>query len=78
MREAPVAIVARPWASLKSRTSPAARRFASARIPASAAATLPCRKPPAWVYLTGPLNFTSSTALRRSLSGRQAGSQNPT
>jgi nicotinate-nucleotide adenylyltransferase len=78
MREAPVAVVARPWASLKSRTSPAARRFASARLPASAAPTLPCRRPPAWVYLTGPLNFTSSTVLRRSLSGRRGGSQKPT
>jgi nicotinate-nucleotide adenylyltransferase len=72
MREAPVAVVARPWTSIKSRFSPAARRFAHARIPATAAATLPCHKPPAWVYLTGPLNFTSSTALRRSLGGRDA------
>jgi nicotinate-nucleotide adenylyltransferase len=67
MREAPVAVVSRPWAALKSRSAPAARRFARARIPTSAAATLPCRKPPAWVYLIGPLNFTSSTALRRAL-----------
>jgi nicotinate-nucleotide adenylyltransferase len=65
MREAPVAVVSRPWAALKSRTSPAARRFAAARIPAAAAPTLACRPAPAWVYLTGPLNFTSSTALRR-------------
>jgi nicotinate-nucleotide adenylyltransferase len=78
MREAPVAVVARPWASIKSRTSPAARRFAWARIPASAAVTLPCRRPPAWIYLAGPLNFTSSTALRRSLLSRPAGSQNRT
>ena len=70
MREAPVAVVARPWTSIKSRFSPAARRFAHARIPAAAATSLPCRKPPAWVYLTGPLNFTSSTALRRALGGR--------
>ena len=66
MHEVPVAVVSRPWTALKSRTSPAARRFAHARIPSRAAASLPCRKPPAWVYLTGPLNFTSSTALRRS------------
>jgi len=65
MREMPMAVVARPWISVKSRFSPAARRFASARIPASAARTLPFRDPPAWVYLNGPLNFTSSTALRR-------------
>jgi nicotinate-nucleotide adenylyltransferase len=75
MREAPVAVVSRPWTSLKSRTSPAARRFAYARIPPAAAATLPCRKPPAWVYLTGPLNFTSSTALRRAQGGRPGASQ---
>jgi nicotinate-nucleotide adenylyltransferase len=70
MREMPVAVVARPWTSIRSRFSPAARRFASARIPASAATTLPTRKPPAWVYLTGPLNFTSSTALRRAQSAQ--------
>ena len=64
MREMPVAVISRPWAALKARTSPAARRFAHARKPASAAATLPGMKAPAWVYLTGPLNFASSTALR--------------
>ena len=64
MREAPVAVISRPWVSLKSRTSPAARRFAWARKPVSAAATLPDETAPAWVYLTGPLNFASSTALR--------------
>jgi nicotinate-nucleotide adenylyltransferase len=67
MREVPVAVVSRPWITLKSRFSPAARRFAHARIPASAAMTLPSLKPPAWVYLNGPLNFTSSTALRRKI-----------
>jgi nicotinate-nucleotide adenylyltransferase len=67
MAELPVAVVARPWTNLKSRFSPAARRFAHARISAAAARTLPYRTPPAWVYLTGPLNFTSSTALRRRL-----------
>ena len=76
MREVPVAVVSRPWTALKSRTSPAARRFASARIPSAAAPSLPCRQPPAWVYLRGPLNFTSSTALRRALSERPSGRQN--
>ena len=65
MREIPVAVISRPWTSLKSRFSPAAQRFAHARIPASAARTLPLRRPPAWVYLSAPLNFTSSTSLRR-------------
>jgi nicotinate-nucleotide adenylyltransferase len=67
MREVPVAVISRPWAALKSRTSPAARRFAWARKPASAAATLPDATAPAWVYLTGPLNFASSTAMRERL-----------
>ena len=65
MREVPVAVVSRPWIALKSRFSPAARRFSRARLPSSAAKTLAYAKPPAWVYLRGPLNFASSTALRR-------------
>jgi nicotinate-nucleotide adenylyltransferase len=64
MREVPVAVVSRPWIALKSRFSPAAQRFARFRIPSMAAATLPGTKPPAWVFLRGPLNFQSSTALR--------------
>ena len=77
MSETPVAVVARPHATLKSRFSPAARRFARARLPASAAPTLACRRPPAWVYLSAPLNFTSSTALRRTLSVGEAPLQIP-
>jgi nicotinate-nucleotide adenylyltransferase len=64
MREVPVAVVSRPWISLKSRFSPAARRFARFRRRADEAAGLPDAKAPAWVFLTGPLNFQSSTALR--------------
>ena len=64
MREAPVAVVSRPWIALKSRFSPAARRFARFRHPSIQAATLPGARPPAWVFLRAPLNFQSSTALR--------------
>jgi nicotinate-nucleotide adenylyltransferase len=64
MREVPVAVVSRPWISLKSRFSPAARRFAHFRRPSQSAALLPGSKPPAWVFLRGPLNFQSSTNLR--------------
>ncbi|CAN7470717.1 nicotinate-nucleotide adenylyltransferase [Phenylobacterium sp. LjRoot225] len=64
LREVPVAVVSRPWISLKSRFSPAARRFAGSRRPAVRAASLPGSTPPAWVFLTGPLNFQSSTVLR--------------
>lgn len=64
LREIPVAVVARPGVSLKSRFAPAARRFAAWRRPASAAPALAGATPPAWIFLTGPLNFQSSTALR--------------
>lgn len=64
MRALPVAVVSRPWISLKSRSSPAARRFAAARIPFTRARGLADKPAPAWVFLYGPLNFQSSTALR--------------
>jgi nicotinate-nucleotide adenylyltransferase len=70
MREVPVAVISRPWASLRSRFSPTARRFADARRPAAAAGLLADQAAPAWVYLHGPLNFASSTALRE---GRRKG-----
>jgi len=60
-RELPIAVVARPSVEIKALTSPAARRFASARVPAGALLTSPT---PAWTYLSAPLNFASSTALR--------------
>ncbi|MBP7701836.1 MAG: nicotinate-nucleotide adenylyltransferase [Phenylobacterium sp.] len=64
MAQVPVAVVSRPWISLKSRSSPAARRFAGARVSLLEAKLLPGATPPRWVFLTGPLNFQSSTALR--------------
>lgn len=64
MQEVPVAVVSRPWISLKSRFSPAARRFARFRRPSHAAVTLPGSPVPAWVFLFGRFNFQSSTALR--------------
>lgn len=67
MREVPVGVVSRPWISLKSRFSPTALRFAHARLPSTRAATLAQARPPAWVFLFGRFNFTSSTALRERL-----------
>jgi nicotinate-nucleotide adenylyltransferase len=64
MHEVPVAVVSRPWISLKSRFSPAAKRFARFRIPTSAASTLADATLPAWAFLFGRFNFQSSTALR--------------
>jgi nicotinate-nucleotide adenylyltransferase len=72
MREVPVAVVSRPWISLKSRFSPAAIRFARYRRPSTRALSVPGSKPPAWVFLFGRFNFQSSTALRERLKRRAA------
>jgi nicotinate-nucleotide adenylyltransferase len=70
MQAFPVAVISRPWAALKARTSPAARRFRRARHPARQGPILPRMRAPAWVYLRGPFNFASSTALRERLRQR--------
>jgi nicotinate-nucleotide adenylyltransferase len=67
MRTLPVAVVSRPWAALKARGSPTARRFASARKAAREGPILARMAAPAWVYLRGPFNFASSTAMRERL-----------
>lgn len=64
MREVPVAVVSRPWISLKSRFSPTAQRFARYRRPSQSAIRLAGSPTPAWVFLFGRFNFQSSTALR--------------
>ncbi len=60
----PVAIVDRPGASLSVLSAKMAQRFAWARLPEAAAAALPFRAPPAWVFLHGPRSAASSTLLR--------------
>lgn len=74
MREVPIAVVARPGSTIRALTSPAVRRFASARLPEGAARRLAFITPPAWVWLTGPWSWTSSTALR-ALSTRRGGKE---
>jgi nicotinate-nucleotide adenylyltransferase len=64
LREMPVAVIARPGAEMKSRSSPAARRFAFARLSSRESPGLALRAAPAWVYIRAPFNFASSTALR--------------
>ena len=63
-REVPVAVVARPGMTLKSLLAPAPRKFSHARLPGGAGLRLAASRPPAWIYLTAPWNFASSTALR--------------
>lgn len=64
MHELPIAVVARPGTLLSSRTAPAARRFADARLPAGQERRLVEAAAPAWLYLAAPLNEASSTAIR--------------
>ena len=72
MREMPVAVIARPGTEVKSRSSPAARRFGFARLSSREAPHLADRIAPAWLYLRAPLNFASSTALRARLRAQAA------
>jgi len=63
-RLVPIAVVDRPGWRLKALAAPAARWMAARRLPEEAAALLPARKPPAWVFLGTRLSEQSSTALR--------------
>jgi len=67
----PIAVVDRLGPSLYSAAGAAGQALARFRIPESAAATLPERTPPVWVYLHGLKSPLSSTALRaaRALQG---------
>ena len=60
----PIAVIARPGANPQAGLSRFARGFAGSRVPEDATQTLKNRKPPAWVYITTPLDRSSSTELR--------------
>ncbi len=60
----PIAVIARPGVGPGARNSKFARTFAKARIPEAYAPLLADLAPPAWVYLKGPLDPSSSTAIR--------------
>jgi len=59
-----VAVFDRPSYCLRALASPAAHRFSRNRVPESASGALCRRRPPAWVFLVGPLNPLSATATR--------------
>lgn len=65
MESLPIAVLARPGYSVRALQSPAATRFAAARVPVHLAAALPLRKPPAFAFVTMPLRKESSTAIRK-------------
>ncbi|MBU6318385.1 MAG: nicotinate-nicotinamide nucleotide adenylyltransferase [Alphaproteobacteria bacterium] len=62
--QVPIAIVSRPGASPKAGLSRLAREFSGARLAQEQAGSLSLRRPPAWIYLSAPLNPASSTRLR--------------
>jgi nicotinate-nucleotide adenylyltransferase len=59
-----VAVFARPSYCLRALASLAAHRFSMNRMSESASGALRRRRPPAWVFLVGPLNPLSATAIR--------------
>lgn len=64
MARVPVGVLARPGEQLRAGLSPAACRFARARLPMGEARTLAFRDPPAWCLLTGRMLDLSSSELR--------------
>jgi nicotinate-nucleotide adenylyltransferase len=63
-RLVPVAVIARPGANPRAGLSRFSRLLSAHRLPEDAAGILKNRRPPAWVYITTPLDRTSSTELR--------------
>lgn len=61
----PMLVLARPGQQLAAGLSPAARRYAHLRVPASAAGRLGADGGPGWALLTGPMSDSSSTEIRR-------------
>jgi nicotinate-nucleotide adenylyltransferase len=66
-RLVPIAVVSRPGAGPRAGLSRFARSIPGARIPEQAARSLKNRPPPAWVYISAPLDPTSSTDLRATM-----------
>jgi len=72
----PIAVVDRLGPSLYATGSVTAQALGRHRIRETAAATLPLRRPPAWVFLHGlksPLSSTALRAIRQSQKRRQSG-----
>ncbi|WP_237152838.1 nicotinate-nucleotide adenylyltransferase [Oryzibacter oryziterrae] len=67
-----IAVIDRPGATFRALASPAARRYATRRLPERQAAHLSTRPLPAWTFLAGHKVPISSTALRgMTKAGRQ-------
>jgi nicotinate-nucleotide adenylyltransferase len=66
----PVAVFARPSYSRRALASEPAKRFADCRVAEPHAGRLAEIPPPAWAFIRGPLNPSSSTAIRRRIAKR--------
>lgn len=62
--EMPIAVIDRPPQSFRALAAPAAQALARYRLPENQAQSLPDRRAPAWVFLTGMKLAMSSTGLR--------------
>ncbi len=73
----PIAVIARPGYGLKARSSPFARRFASARLRQSEAAALAASAAPVWVLIEARHIALSSTALRKPTANSRSSPEPP-
>jgi nicotinate-nucleotide adenylyltransferase len=64
METVPLAVIARPGTGYPALATQPAQRYRRFRLPEEAARRLPGAQPPAWVFLHGRLDPTSSTRLR--------------
>ena len=64
MENIPVGVLARPGRRISARLSPAAARYAHARLKAREAPRLVLLEPPAWCFMNVPLDDSSSTEIR--------------
>ncbi len=64
LNSVPVGVLARPGSTLAARNAVAARAFARARLPETAARSLGRIAPPVWCMVNLPLHAASSSAIR--------------
>lgn len=65
MEMVPIGVLARPEEQILAGCSPAARRYAHARLSSRRSTALPFRQAPCWSLLNGPMMDVSSTEIRK-------------
>lgn len=71
IRSVPFAVLPRPGFTRAALAGRVARRFAAFRLPRHAGKLLKAQKPPAWVFLAGPENPASASAIRATRRGER-------